>query len=85
MRQALKEEAVIPQWEEDYKLNPLPDHHLFWEYLEVGKMTQIAANLLLPTRVSTPSLVRLTSPSPTGFVFCISLMDVTMGNILDFK
>lgn len=28
----------IPQWEEDYKLSALPDHHMFWEYLEVGKI-----------------------------------------------
>lgn len=41
MRQARKETMDIPQWEEDYKLSPLPDHHMFWEYLEVGKFSQI--------------------------------------------
>lgn len=35
LRQAHKEVADIPQWEEDYKLTPLPEHHMFWEYLEV--------------------------------------------------
>ena len=39
LRQAHKEVMDIPQWEEDYKLSPLPDHHMFWEYLEVGKMS----------------------------------------------
>ena len=37
MRQAAKESLDIPQWEQDYKLSPLPEHHMFWEYLEVGK------------------------------------------------
>ena len=37
MRQARKEIMDIPQWEEDFKLSALPDHHMFWEYLEVGK------------------------------------------------
>jgi len=38
MRQARKEAYVeIPQWEADYKLGALPDHHMFWEYLEVGE------------------------------------------------
>ena len=36
LRQARKETDDIPQWEEDYKLSPLPEHSLFWEYLEVG-------------------------------------------------
>ncbi|XP_032221070.1 anoctamin-3 isoform X2 [Nematostella vectensis] len=36
MRQAQKEAfEEIPRWEVDYKLNTLPEHHLFWEYLEV--------------------------------------------------
>ena len=38
LRQAMKEAMEIPQWEEDYKLSALPDHHMFWEYLEVGKI-----------------------------------------------
>ena len=37
MRQAAKESLDIPQWEQDFKLSPLPEHHMFWEYLEVGK------------------------------------------------
>ena len=36
LRQARKETVEIPQWEEDYKLSPLPEQNLFWEYLEVG-------------------------------------------------
>ena len=39
LRQAHKEIMDIPRWEEDYKLSPLPDHHMFWEYLEVGKIS----------------------------------------------
>ncbi|XP_067044600.1 anoctamin-4-like [Acropora muricata] len=35
LRQAHKEILDIPQWEEDYKLSPLPEHYMFWEYLEV--------------------------------------------------
>ncbi|CAH3023696.1 unnamed protein product [Porites evermanni] len=35
MRQAAKESSDIPQWEQDYKLSPLPEHYMFWEYLEV--------------------------------------------------
>ncbi|XP_068760647.1 anoctamin-4-like [Montipora capricornis] len=35
LRQARKEIQDIPQWEEDYKLSALPEHHMFWEYLEV--------------------------------------------------
>ena len=38
LRQAHKEILDIPQWEEDYKLSPLPEHYMFWEYLEVGKI-----------------------------------------------
>ena len=38
IRQAMKEAMEIPQWEEDYKLSALPDHHMFWEYLEVGEI-----------------------------------------------
>lgn len=35
LRQAKKETTEIPQWEEDFKLSALPEHHMFWEYLEV--------------------------------------------------
>ena len=38
MRQARKEIMEIPRWEEDFKLSALPEHHMFWEYLEVGKV-----------------------------------------------
>lgn len=48
MRQARKEAMEIPQWEEDYKLSALPDHHMFWEYLEVGKNLSIAQYRKLP-------------------------------------
>ena len=34
---AKKDEMDLPQWELDYKLEALPDHHMFWEYLEIGK------------------------------------------------
>ena len=40
LRQARKEIQDIPQWEEDYKLSALPEHHMFWEYLEVGKISK---------------------------------------------
>ena len=56
LRQARKESYVdIPQWEADYKLGALPEHHWFWEYLEVGKYTgspfvafSFISNLLCP-------------------------------------
>ena len=38
MREAQKYEQPLPQWELDYKLEALPDHHMFWEYLEVGRI-----------------------------------------------
>mgnify|MGYP001792608713 CR=1 FL=1 len=40
LRQAQRAKEVIqplPQWELDYNLEALPEHHMFWEYLEVGK------------------------------------------------
>ena len=47
MRQAMKEAMEIPQWEEDYKLSALPDHHMFWEYLEVGEILDVSYSKLL--------------------------------------
>ena len=47
MRQAMKEAMEIPQWEEDYKLSALPDHHMFWEYLEVGMILDVPYNKLV--------------------------------------
>ena len=52
MRQAMKEAMEIPQWEEDYKLSALPDHHMFWEYLEVGKI--LLFQIFRPERDSNP-------------------------------
>ena len=38
LRQAAKEHVTnLPRWEADYKLSALPEHNLFWEYLEIGK------------------------------------------------
>ena len=47
MRQAMKEAMEIPQWEEDYKLSALPDHHMFWEYLEVGEILDVPYHKLV--------------------------------------
>ena len=60
LRQAKKEyEVDLPQWEADYKLNPLPDHHLFWEYLEVGKWGCFVVGLFLCSFVQQPTCTEL--------------------------